>query len=351
MLLIRILRQPAAIAGLSLGQWDLLLGQARRERLLGHLGRLAREHGRWDDCPERARDQMLAYQAQLDYLHVQARREARAIRRALPPDIPLVLLKGAAYLFLELPFAQSRRFADLDLLLPEERLNDAERVLLAQGWRFQNLNDYDQRYYREWMHEIPPLRHPRRVIEVDIHHRILPRTSRLHPDPVRLWEHAVPSGEPGLQTLAPMDLLLHCATHLFYDGDLSGGLRDLVDLHELLGQFSPRPGFWEELPERARILDLTLPLCYALDSAHRLLGSPIPKPVLKALTPSWPRNPLRPLTLTLARRVLNPGDRARPPPLSAWLLYLRSHWLRMPPALLARHLARKSWRRLGGAEI
>jgi len=28
-----------------------------------------------------------------------------------------------------------------------------------------------------------------------------------------------------------------------------------------------------------------------------------------------------------------------------WLLYVRSHWLRMPPALLTRHLLRKAWAR------
>ena len=31
--------------------------------------------------------------------------------------------------------------------------------------------------------------------------------------------------------------------------------------------------------------------------------------------------------------------------LARWLLYVRSHWLRMPPLLLARHLLRKSLRR------
>jgi hypothetical protein len=29
-----------------------------------------------------------------------------------------------------------------------------------------------------------------------------------------------------------------------------------------------------------------------------------------------------------------------------WLLYVRSHWLRMPPLMLARHLAIKGMRRI-----
>ncbi len=31
-----------------------------------------------------------------------------------------------------------------------------------------------------------------------------------------------------------------------------------------------------------------------------------------------------------------------------WLLYARSHWLRMPPLLLVRHLGYKAWLRMRG---
>ena len=34
--------------------------------------------------------------------------------------------------------------------------------------------------------------------------------------------------------------------------------------------------------------------------------------------------------------------------LARWLLYLRSHWLKMPLQLLMPHLARKAWLRLSG---
>jgi hypothetical protein len=30
---------------------------------------------------------------------------------------------------------------------------------------------------------------------------------------------------------------------------------------------------------------------------------------------------------------------------ASWILYVRSHWLRMPPNLLVPHLIRKSWQR------
>jgi hypothetical protein len=47
----------------------------------------------------------------------------------------------------------------------------------------------------------------------------------------------------------------------------------------------------------------------------------------------------------LVPRVLEPRyPTRRPARLSAWLLFLRSHWLRMPPGLLAAHLLRKGLR-------
>ena len=33
--------------------------------------------------------------------------------------------------------------------------------------------------------------------------------------------------------------------------------------------------------------------------------------------------------------------------LAGWLLFLRSHWLRMPPGMLIKHLLGQAWRRGG----
>ena len=88
---------------------------------------------------------------------------------------------------------------------------------------------YDQRYYRQWMHELPPLRHMTRQTVLDVHHTILPLTAHLKPDPAKLWEAAVGiEGQVNFCVLAPVDMVLHSATHLFHDGELEHGLRDLV---------------------------------------------------------------------------------------------------------------------------
>ena len=107
--------------------------------------------------------------------------------------VPIVLLKGTAYVMADLPPARGRMLGDLDLMVPRDRIDEVERTLIAAGWLSAELNDYDQRYYREWTHEIPPLRHPDRDTEVDIHHTIVASTSRALVDAAallaahRLW--------------------------------------------------------------------------------------------------------------------------------------------------------------------
>ncbi|MGK4678352.1 nucleotidyltransferase family protein, partial [Salmonella enterica] len=84
------------------------------------------------------------------------------------------------------------------------------------------------------------------------HHAILPETARTWPDPALLRAAAQPiPGSEGLWTLAPPDMVLHSAVHLFSEGETDHGLRDLLDLHRLLLHFGARPGFWEGLAARA----------------------------------------------------------------------------------------------------
>ena len=101
------------------------------------------------------------------------------------------------------------------------------------------------------MHEIPPLWHPDRLFAVDVHHAILPTTSRYKPDTQALFASAVPLREGSLRVLCPADMVLHAAAHLFTEEFISG-LRQLAVAHDLLEHFGSDDGFWDELLERAR---------------------------------------------------------------------------------------------------
>ena len=346
-LLLDALARPANVAALDLRDWEHLVHAARQTRLLARLHCLVERAGIIDRLPPGVADRLQAATVIVQYHQRRARWELNRLQRELLPHrIPLVLLKGGAYMMLDLDIACGREMRDIDLLIPKSLIEQAEQLLTERGWRGSKLDDYDQRYYRDWMHELPPMRHVQRVTEVDLHHTILPRTSRLHPDPNELFRQASPLPGPagGTGTLSPVDMVLHSAAHLFYDGALDRDLRDLVDLDALFRHFGEQPDFWPALLARAEQMQLTRPLYYALHFSRQLLATPIPDETFKQARrhrPAW-------LVATLMDRLvpmaLLPSDPTRRHPLTAsirWLLYLRSHWLRMPPLMLARHLFHK----------
>ena len=186
-------------------------------------------------------------------------------------DGPVVLLKGAAYRALEMGLSKGRLASDVDLLLPREQLPAAEALLEADGWAPIKEDEYDQHYYREWMHELPPLRHQDRGTVIDLHHNILPPTARFKPDARKLLDAAVPISGTSLFALSPADTVLHRCAHLFVDGDLHNSLRELMDIYGLLSFYEQDVSFRETLLPRARELQLQRPLGYALYFCARLL--------------------------------------------------------------------------------
>src|SRR3546814_20826851 len=96
------------------------------------------------------------------------------------------------------------------------------------------------------MHELPPLIHKERDRMIDVHHTILPLTARQTPDAEAMIADSVALGD-GLFVLSPEDMVLHCVAHLFADGDLAGGLRNLWDFHCLLEDFGSDALFLSKL--------------------------------------------------------------------------------------------------------
>ncbi|MBP7711635.1 MAG: nucleotidyltransferase family protein [Gammaproteobacteria bacterium] len=367
-LLLGALKAPGDLPALPLADWDLLLRVARRARLLGRIEADLAAADLLGAIPERAGNHLRAARNVVAHRHTLTTWEVDRILWGLEGvDVRPVLLKGVAYVMAGLPPARGRLFADVDLMVPEARIEEVEKTLLGRGWFRKALDPYDERYYRVWSHEIPPLRHRERETEIDIHHTILPRTSRLKPDPALLFAAARPlpalaarSGaspdpllpaDPRLQVLAPADMVLHSLVHLFLEGDPQDGLRlrDLVDAHDLLRHFGAEPDFWGSLVPRARELGLTRPLYYGLRYARRLLGADVPHAVRAAAKKAAPPAPVRALMDRLVPLALFPEHPDFPRRRAArarLLIYVRSHWLRMPPLLLARHLGYKAWLRV-----
>jgi Uncharacterised nucleotidyltransferase len=248
----------------------------------------------------------------------------------------VVLLKGTAFVAAGLDAGQGRSIGDLDILVPRASLDNVETALLAAGWEWVKPDPYDDDYYRHWMHELPPLIHRERDRMIDVHHTILPPTARITPDPAKLLASAERL-EGGLSMLSSEDIVVHAAIHLFADGDLSGGLRNLWDIDRLLREFADRDdAFWLKLAARAAEHEAGAVVARAARQANDLYGTPIPD--------GWRQRDL--LDRLIRRRLLARDGWGRATrPATRLGFYVRSHWMRMPPAMLARHLWIKARRR------
>jgi len=340
-LLVAALRDPASVGSLDATDWTDLLTAARAERLIGTLAHrldtrnvppaVARILA---DAAEGAAQERLA-----------ALWEAEMARRALAPlGMSVLLLKGTAFVAAGLDAGRGRAIGDLDILVPRAALDAVEAALRKAGWEWVKEDAYDDDYYRRWMHELPPLIHRTRDRMIDVHHTILPPTARPTPDAAALIADAVPLGPHvdarmggGLAMLSPADMIVHAAAHLFADGDMAGGLRNLWDIDRLLREFADAdPDFWEILRVRAFRHELSHAVERAVRLAHGLYGTPIPD--------AWRRR--NRLDWLYRRRLLARDGWGRQPYAFTRLgFYVRSHWLRMPPAMLARHLWTKATRK------
>jgi hypothetical protein len=337
--------------GLQPAQWTGLIGQARQALLLPRLAQRCIEQGWMDRIPEQPRAYLEGAASAAACKGQRVRWEIDRIADALRSiGAPVVLLKGAAYVAAGLPPARWRMFGDVDVLVPRGSLNQAELELMARGWVQETRDAYDDSYYRTWMHELPPFKHVWRNTWLDLHHAISPPTSRYAVNSALLWPELqrVPD-HPGVFVLSDRDLVLHCAVHLLLDGELPHGLRDLMDLRDLLQHFGGQPGFWASLVDRSQALGVTALLIYATDQLQHLFGAlPHADQAAGALS-RFPRSLRRRAMARLLGAALRPamaGQDDQGARFARFVLYVRAHAIRMPLHLSLPHLARKAWMRL-----
>lgn len=348
-LLLSIYREPGLAKTLSLTDWDLLIRQARGSNMLGRLSWIIEQEGhKLDVFTEVLKHLNSARQLSLGHER-SVRWEISQLCHAFNPlKTPVILLKGAAYLVRGMDFSRGRIFNDIDLLVDNDQLQNIESTLLLHGWTTTHKDPYDQKYFREWMHELPPLKHIHRQSVLDVHHTILPITAQLKPDIEKIFADIEPvDGYDQVFTLSPLDMVLHSAAHLFHEGEFNNGFRGLCDLDGLLRYYSSDiENFWDRLIQRAIDLDLKKPLYYALLYTKDLLGTPVPAAVYAEIGKGVPSSLGAAMMSLLFHRALYPYHYSCDRMFSStarWLLYVRSHYIKMPLKLLIPHLFRKAF--------
>ncbi len=288
-LLAEVLCNPARALELDHDGYGQLIRQARSTSLLGTLC-LRLDH---NNLLEQISPPVRRHFTSAGVVYSKQRRdlayEIKWLKKALAAaNEQLVLLKGAAYLQAGLPVSLGRSLSDIDILVPLERVTVAEQALNDFGWESAKQDEYNERYYRKWMHEIPPMGHPKRGSTVDLHHTILPPTAKPKVNARLLFDELV-EVQPQVFTLSPRDMVIHSATHLFHEGEFHHGLRDLWDLDRMLRDFPEKdPVFWTTLVPRAGELDLLDSLFHGLTYTQQVFDTPIPAAVMQQVG-SWQR--------------------------------------------------------------
>ena len=298
-------------------------------------------------------DALLGKDAVLDDLIFNARTRAerdnrrnrfecdRLSRAFQDSTIQPILLKGAAYQITGSRAGLGRRSSDVDILVPKDQLAETEAVLRSQGYvdHYGTLNPYDQAYYRDHMHELPPLLHKDRRTVLDVHHALSPRTARLRERTDLMIDAAIPLTQGGsfmgLRVLQPVDRFCHAALHSLYDGSFDHPLRHMLDLAFLYSDLSRQDK--DVLLSRASRLGLALPVNSALWLLAKQ-GVDIAPYDASKLAPLPSKKVRRWMTKAIAR-----GDNDG---VFGFALYIRGHQLRMPFLQLARHLFKKAQGRL-----
>lgn len=257
--------------------WSLLFAEARSVGLNHRIAGVIRRKGIVERLPDAFRHHVLASEVEMAAFQRDVAREIGAIGRALSSlEGPKILLKGAAYVYCSLSAAMGRSFSDIDLLVPKGALANAESQLMCHGWLPGKLSDYDQRYYRTWSHEIPPLTHLQRGTSIDLHHSLVMPTCRLPVDSQLMINDAIPLGG-GWWRLNDLDLVLHSIAHLLLNSEFTHGLRDLSDIDLLYRDLSAKDaGFSRQLEARAQAVGLSNFLYLAALLCHSFFQTPVP---------------------------------------------------------------------------
>ncbi len=331
-LLITLLRSPESVSAISDEQWNAVVEQGRKNQLLGQLAARLRKAGVFDRV-------LPAVQRHLILAELTAKRRAEAaawelagLRRAIDSSIPVVVLKGCAYEAAGDTNASGRLFSDVDVMVPRQHLDAVESSLISVGWKPSRVDAYDQAYYRNWMHELPPMEHVRRHTVVDLHHAINPTISRHYVDPAMLMNTLV-EVKPGIFVLSPTDRVIHCALHLLQEGESKKLLRDLFDLYLLLEQHQTGQDGLTGLYFRARQLNVEDLVKVAVGAAHTVFA----EESAQAQEGGW-------LAVSVVHAALHAnGNKTWSGELAGMAVMAHSHWMKMPMHLLVPHLLRKAW--------
>jgi hypothetical protein len=153
-----------------------------------------------------------------------------AFRRS---GLEAIALKGAALMGTVYTDIGLRPMIDIDLLVKEDELEAADRVMTDLGYSAAD-GLKPKQWYRENHFHLPPYRHTQKPVIVEVHWHV---TENSCGDIGKWWKRAVSKDIMGYPILVPSpeDMLIHLSVHLFHHGYNNGFvLRSMCDIFETL---------------------------------------------------------------------------------------------------------------------
>ncbi len=225
--------------------------------------------------------------------------------------VQAIVMKGGAFLASDRRDAAGWRFfGDLDLLIPQNRLEDAVVALKAIGYL-----ESESAYHPEFHRHYPFLSHPSGVTGIDLHTRAagLDQTVLLDPQHFFAGAQTITDGSSTVLVPSPTDRMAHLIVNAQildyrYQRRLFR-LRDVLDFHWLVKHYDID---MDDIRGRFEAYRLVRPLLAYLNMMGEVLGPDYEPPADAIGEARW---------TAATRKVIRQPRRAR--------LYVMRHWLQM----------------------
>lgn len=324
-------------------QWQQLVLVLRNQQLLACYSSTFKKAGVFNEIPTQTQRHFLNADVLSDNHRNQVFFEASELKRELGDRYKyLIFLKGAGYTLSGAQVGDTRIYNDIDILTDKGAIDGIEKRLCLFGWISEELTEHDDKYYRKWTHEIPPLRHGKRGTIIDLHHNIVPIISGRHLDADKFASNSITT-EDGHQILTFAAMTLHSLIHLFFNEDVKKGYRDLIDIHILMTNHS-QSGYWQTLLSSAKETGFQLELFLACRYVSKILKTEIPPFVQGELSQFCPWNIVfLDFMYEMSLKPNHPSCRQNFFSVAEFMILIRGHFQKMPLHVLAYHLLCKAF--------
>jgi hypothetical protein len=262
--------------------WSAVLGFALRSGVISPLLDALRTHGELEHVPAFFQEELLNLRRRIGLRNAQLLGELETLSRAFAgAGIPLIFMKGAAFLSEGESDLSLRPMEDIDLLVKEQDLKAADGILAAEGY-VPDESWHSQEWYFRNHHHLAPRCHPGKGVTVEVHRNLLYPGSPFRIDPEGLWERSRPSRRAcnGVRVLSAEDTVLYLCLHLSYTHCFRGTLKTLLDIRRVV-DLSGNGIHWDKVVQQAESWSCADGVLTVLLLARETLGVEIPAATLE----------------------------------------------------------------------